>query len=190
MSDERLPDQLQRLWQAQPPDGTAMSLEQLRERSRTLMRRIGRRNLREYIGAVIVVITFGWAAWVVPSTMFRIGAGLIAAAAIFIASHVFRHGTARAMPADLAPTNCLEFYRGELVRQRDLLRSVWKWAVLPLVPGLIVFYVSQFRVFPEQASRIGWTAAATIVCFVLIAELNRRAAKKIQARIDALERNL
>ena len=37
--------------------------------------------------------------------------------------------------------SCLEFHRSELVRQRDLLRSVWWWYLLPFVPGMLLIPV-------------------------------------------------
>jgi hypothetical protein len=189
MNDERVAADLQGLWQGQPADAGTMSLEDLRRGSRRLERRVGRRNAREYIAAIVVVIVFGWTAWIAPTATLRLAAGLIAAGAIFIAYHLSRHGAARTMPADLGLTSCLQFHRGELVRQRDLLRGVWTWALLPCAPGLILFYLGQLWTFPAQVSRIGWSAAATVVVFVFLGALNRRAANKIQSRIDALERN-
>jgi hypothetical protein len=93
------------------------------------------------------------------------------------------------MPADMGLTNCLQFHRGELERQRDLLQGVWKWYLGPMIPGVILFYLGPVLAQPERASRALWPFAATVVFFVLIGELNRHVARKFQARIDALERN-
>ena len=96
------------------------------------------------------------------------------------------------MPADMALTSCLAFHRGELERQRDLLRGVWKWYLLPLVPGMILFCLGPVMARPEKASLAVAVsiAAGNLAFFVFIGELNRRAANKIQGRIDALERSL
>ena len=48
-------DPAQTLWQSQSRGVPAMSLEQVREKARQLERRVARRNLREYIAAVVVV---------------------------------------------------------------------------------------------------------------------------------------
>jgi hypothetical protein len=189
MSDERVAADLQSLWQSQLAGSGAISLDDLRQGSRRLQRRVGRRNRREYVAAVIVALVFGPMAWFAPLPTLRVGSVLTLAAVMFVVYHLHRYGTAQAMPGEMALTSCLAFHRRELERQRDLLRSVWKWALLPLVPGMILMYLGPVLAHPEQTSRSLWLAAASLMFFVVIGELNRRAAKKIQASIDALERN-
>jgi hypothetical protein len=111
------------------------------------------------------------------------------AAVTFIVYHLHRYGSARVMPTEMGLTNCLQFHRGELERQRDLLRSVWKWYLAPLVPGMLPVYVGSALARPEHASRALWGLAGTVAVFVLIGDLNRRVANRLQARIDALERS-
>ena len=189
MSDERVPHHLQSLWQDQPAEGRVMSLDELRYRSRRLTRIVYRRNLREYVAGAMVAVACGYLAWKAPLLLTRVGALLSVVGVIFIVYHLHRHGAARTMPEDMALTSCLQFHRSELERQRDLLRGVWKWYLAPLLPGLILFYLGPILAHPERASRGWWLLAGSLVFFVLIGELNRYAAKKIQARIDALERN-
>lgn len=188
MNDQHVPGHLQRLWQGQPAQGSVMSLDQLRHRSRRLARMVSLRNLLEYVTGAFLVIGFGWMAWTVPSSLMRVGAVLNVAAVIFVVHHLHRHGSARAMPADLGLTSCLQFHRGELERQRDLLRGAWKWYLAPLMPGLILIHLGTMVAHPERASRAVLGLAGTLVLYWLIAGANRDAAKKIQGRIDALER--
>ena len=190
MSDVQPGGGVQDLWQGQPAEGGALSLDELRTRARWVERRIRRRNRREYVAAVVAVIGFGGGAWIAPTPLIRIGAGLLVATAVFIAYHIHRWGSARTMPADMALTSSLQFYRRELERQRDLLRGVWKWYLLPCVPGLVLFNVGVARIRPEGIARLGITAIVTLAVFVFLSELNRRAANKIQARLDALERDV
>jgi hypothetical protein len=189
MSDGPVPERLQSLWQDQPVARVTMSLDELRQRARYLERRVDRRNLREYIASVIMLFMFGAIAWKVPLPMVRASAGLTLAATAFIVYHLSRHGTARTMPADLGLTGCVQFHRRELERQRDLLRGAWKWYLLPFMPGLILMYLGPVLAHPEHPWRAFWPFAGTIVFFVFVGELNRRAAIKIQAAIDMLERN-
>jgi hypothetical protein len=189
MNEERVPDHLQRLWQGQPEQGRAMSLDELRYRSRRLTRIVDRRNLREYVAGAVVAGACGYLAWKAPLPLMRVAAVLSVAGVMFIVYYLHRHGTARTMPADLALTSCLQFHRNELERQRDLLGGVWKWYLAPLLPGLILFYVASILAHPEHASRGWWLLAGSLMFFVVIGELNRYVAKKIQARIDGLERN-
>ena len=79
-------------------------------------------------------------------------AGVVSVAAvIFIVYHLHRYGSARVMPAEMGLTNCLQFHRGELERQRDLLRSVWKWYLAPLVPGMTLVCLGSVLARPEHA---------------------------------------
>ena len=190
MNDERVPDHLQRLWQGQPEQGRAMSLDELRYRSRRLTRAVSRRNLIEYVAGAVVVVVLGRAAWKAPFLAMRLGSGLIVAATIFVVYYLRRYGGAKAMPLDMAATSCLAFHRGELERQRDLLRSVWKWYLLPFAPGMILVYLGPVLAHPELAARAAWPAAGTVLLFVCIGALNRYGAKRIQMKIDALERSL
>ena len=189
MSDERVPDQLQSLWQDQPAQGKAMSSDELRHRSQRLTRIISRRNLREYVAGAMALVVCGYLAWKVPLPLMRVGFVMSVPALIFIIYHLHRYGSARAMPTDMGLTSCLQFHRGELERQRDLLRGVWKWYLLPLMPGMILVCLAPVLAHPEQASRAAWLFAGTLVFFALIGEANRYAAKRLQARIDALERD-
>jgi len=189
MSNERVPDHLQRLWQDQPARGRVMSIDELRYRSRRLTRIVSRRSLREYVAGAMVVVACGYLAWTAPLPLVRAGAVLSIAGVIFIVYYLHRHGAARTMPEEMALTTCLQFHRGELERQRDLLRGVWKWYLAPLLPGLILFYLGPILAHPERAPRGLWLLALSLAFFVLIGELNRYAAKRLQARIDALERD-
>jgi hypothetical protein len=189
MSDERVSDRLQRLWQDQPAQGRAMSVDELRDRSQRLTRIIRRRNLREYAAAAVAIVVFGYMAWKAPLPMMRAAAVVSVAAVIFVVYHLHRHSAARAMAADMALTSCLAFHRGELERQRDLLRGVWKWYLGPMIPGLILFSLGPVLAHPEHASRALSIFAGSLGLFALIGEANRYAANRLQARIDALERD-
>jgi hypothetical protein len=189
MSDERVPDRLQSLWQHQPVESGPMSVDQLRRRSRRLTLTVSLRNLLEYVTGAVLVIVLSRMAWAAPFRLIRAGLVLSVAAVIFVVYHLYRHGSARAMPADMGLRSCLQFHRGELERQRDLLRGVWYWYLAPLMPGLILFYLGSILAHPEYAWRAVLGLAGTLVLYWLIGDANRRAADRLQARIDALERN-
>ena len=117
----------------------------------------------------------------------RIGAVLSVVGAIFIVYYLHRHGAAG---------RCPRTWRDELfvVSPRRASASgicceACGSVLAPLLPGLILFYLASILAHPEHTSRGLWLLAGSLVFFVLIGELNRYAAKKIQARIDALERN-
>lgn len=187
MSDSTADRELQALWQSQPSGASTISLEQLRERARRHERIINRRNLREYVAAALVVAWFSVMIWAWPSTMIRIGSGLSIAAALLVAGLLHRWGSVTPLPADLGLRSALEFHRLQLERQRDLLRAVWWWYVLPFVPGFLALeigYVQQ-RIGPTwRVVVLGVFAAAVMIG---IHFLNRYAAARIQERIDRLK---
>ena len=94
----------------------------------------------------------------------------------------------------LAAAASLDFLMGELSRQRDLLRNVWEWYLLPLFPGITVFLfgTSKLRdaggslIVPERS--IVMTTALVVVGFALIAFADRASFRGLQRQIDALER--
>ncbi len=90
-------------------------------------RTISRRNQREYAAAAFVVVWFGVWAWFTESAVVALGGWLVVLAALWVVFHLHRRGAARRPAGEQGVISGLEFHRSELVRQRDLLRSVWWW---------------------------------------------------------------
>jgi hypothetical protein len=187
MTESRPEGTFQALWQSQSSDKPEMSLEQVREKARQLERRVARRNRREYIAAVIAVFSYGWILWRVPVGAARIGAGLIIAATILICYRLHAYGSASSLRADVGIKNSLEFYRVQLERQRDLLRSVWLWFLLPFVPGFVVGLIGLARAQPSLMSPIVVYGVLLVMLGLGLHALNRRAAARIQRALDRLK---
>jgi hypothetical protein len=178
---------LRAIWQSQSRDEHAISLDQIRQKSRRLERLVSRRNLVEYIATVVVVVSFSWIMWVDPSGTVRTGAGLLIAAAVFMAYRLHTRGTATSFPSDLGLRSALEFHRVQLKRQVDLLRSVWRWYILPMVPGFLVLDIGMAREHPERTLRIVAGGVLALLLALGIHELNRRGAAGLQRRLDRLK---
>src|ERR1017187_10760899 len=101
--------------------------------------RIKNRNLREYLGGALGIAIFTFDLFKFPSPLARTGSLLIIAGIVVIMIQIYKRASPGRLPVDLALTDSLDFHRGELVRQRDLLRSVLWWYIAPIVPGLVVF---------------------------------------------------
>jgi hypothetical protein len=188
MTDESH-DELQALWQSQSRDEAAISLDQIRMKSRHLERIVARRNLIEYVAAAIVVAAYGRMMWVEPSVTIRVSAGLVIAAAIFVAYQLHKRGAAMSLPADLASRSALEFHRMQLERQRDLGQGVWSWYLLPFVPGMLMLQIGQALAQPARISQIVARAVLFVALLVGVHVLNSRAAAGIQQRLDRLKDN-
>ena len=67
MTDPQDDRDLQALWQSQPPDGSAIALDLIRQMAEGFEHRVARRNRREYVAAAVVVAVFGWQMFTSPS---------------------------------------------------------------------------------------------------------------------------
>ena len=189
MTDQSHERDLQALWQSQSRGEDTISLDEIRSRARRLERVVARRNLREYVAAAIVIPVFGLTVWVGPSDTIRFGAGLIIAATVFVVHHLHKRGAAQSPPTDLALRASIDFHRVQLERQRDLLRSVWSWALLPLMPGFLVLQLGLALALPARTARFIVIGVSYVVLAVGLHALNRHVAARIQQRLDRLQEN-
>lgn len=186
-------DPLRDLWAADKGDKFTMSISDLTARSNRFQSRIERRNLTEYIAAALVVGVFGWLAYIVPVWSIRIGSILIIAAALYVSWKLRQIGSASATPNVASAQTLANHHRDELVRQRDALKSVWRWYLLPFVPGILVFMLgttletgSNLPIWIELASS-AFSLSLMGGLFYGIYALNAHAAKKLDREIDALD---
>lgn len=190
MSDH---DPLRDLWAGQETGNFAMPLEEIRRKARGFQRTIRRRNMMEYAASILVLMVFGGVALIVPDWGVRAGAGLIMLGTLYVVWKL--HTMARAAGAGEidAALSLTAFHKGELLRQRAALATVWRWYLLPFVPGMIVF-LSAVSFAPDNPAPL--VAKLTVFLFSLgivgtlfagIAWLNGRAVKALDAEIAALE---
>jgi hypothetical protein len=147
-------------------------------------RRIHRRNLREYAAGAVVVAFFTARLW------HEHGLGLtspllVIAGAIFVMIQLYRRGTALSVPADAGTMACLQLYRLQLERQRDALHSVWRWYLLPLVPGLVAVLTAT-AINRGIHGRLIVVGIFFVLVFVGIWRLNERGVRKIDDKIQAV----
>jgi hypothetical protein len=177
---------VQRLWRDQPGEGVRMSAQEVRGLAERFERTIIRRNRREYIASAFVVVWFGVWGWFAESAVVALGCWLVVLGTLWVVFHLHRRGTARRQPGEQDAVSCLEFTRSELVRQRDLLRSVWWWYLLPFLPGMFLILVG--RSLEGAGTWVVLSAAVLVaVTFVGIGLLNQRVARKLQRRLDDLD---
>ena len=188
---------LMNVWKNQPVEPMRISTGDLRRKAHALQYRVFSRNLREYFACMFVVACFGYYISVFTTPLARIGCGLVIAGTLFVAYTLHHRGSSRTLPEEAGLNTYLDFHRRELERQRDLLRSVWTWYLLPFVPGVIVFLLGLFQGAMQLpgaqahavrfAIGIGLTFLLCAVVFIAIGALNQWAAGKLQGEIDALE---
>jgi len=167
-----------------------MPLDEIKARARKFGRTIRRRNLIEYAAAVFVVLAFGRLAVIATTPTIRIGAAMIVAATLFIVYYMHTRSWVPASSDDAAASqDCTAFYRALLTRQRDVLRGVWWWYLLPFVPGLLLMVIGRVAQEPDRVGRAVLGIGLNVAVFLGIGLLNERAARKLQREIDALDAN-
>ncbi len=195
-TDPSAPEALKALWRSQPLEAPTMSLTAITRQADLFQHRIRRRNLMEYAAAVLVVafmgygLAFGDSGW-----MMRSWQVLTILAVLFVVWRLHRRGRAVALPPDASAQSLIDFQKRELIRQRDLLRSVPFWYVAPFLPGSAMLFLARWLEEPSHR----WTRAhdhaviiATFAIMLLVLAgvcvLNLWGAARLQRMIDRLER--
>jgi hypothetical protein len=182
------------LWKGQDMTPQAMTPEMLETRSRNLDHRIGQRNRWEYAAGLLVGIgTLLTGLFLLlsgplspPSAMVGVGMLLLSVGSVVSVLQLHRR-TSGGTRMDGA-SSILESYRAELVRQRDALRSVFVWYILPYLPGIVLIY-SSVLLSPDGLNwRTLVPAAITAAFLVWVLHANKRAADCIDDEIDELDR--
>lgn len=183
---------LMRLWREQPAEAERFDVEELRRREQRLERGVRRRNLREYIAVLFVAAITIYFIVVLDEPLTRLGC-LATLAGTAIAVWQLRRRTAidARDPARLAAPLVVH-HRDELCRQRDALRSVWLWYILPLLPGPELMLLGRHLAghLPLASVRDAGIFLLMPVVGLLVLLLNLHGAHRLQRRIDALDQTL
>ena len=132
-------DPVKQAWQASVEIARTPPLDEVRKGADKLYRRVRRRNSIEYAACAIVIVLAGPMMLKGPHILHKIGAAMLVVAVLYVAWQL--HRRASAVPPDAAGTMPIyEFLRGQLARQRDALRGVLWWYLLPLVPGMVLIF--------------------------------------------------
>ncbi len=191
MTNESPSNDMKNLWQSQPTEPPRIPPEEIRKKMNKFERRIFWRNVREYAAGAVVIAIFGYYEWRFHALLVRIGSGLIIAGTLYVMYQLHQRASTRLAPADLGLSTCIDFHRKSLERQRNALRTVWSWYLLPFVPGLAVLVVgsivSQWAEKGHLVINSFVSPAIMAAIFFAIWKLNRRAAEKLQTQIDELD---
>ena len=174
---------VQELWREQPREEHVVSFNEIRERARRFDQRTRRWNL---ITGVLIVAIVGFELWQIsiePRLLERVGDSLTIAAFVYLAYWYRRHAFGHTAPAGPATTQSVEFYRKQLLRQRELSDNPWGY-LLPFVPGVgLSLFSSALDRSPAQNTAI---AVFTVALFIGTAWWHKRSARRLQREIDEL----
>jgi len=189
-------DALRELWLQRTEPAPEVDAMALRRASRRLHRRVWTRNLTEW-GAGLLLLPVCLLAFLRSERLLvRLGFIGIAVAGLYVSAALYRRGRMGRQPESASTAEFLRAHVQALVRQAELLESVWRWYLLPFVPGVALIYLDA-ALAALAASRgnprangiwLGLTAAMLLTClvFAAIAALNRRAARDLRREAAAL----
>lgn len=183
MPNELNPDDPRKLWQSQDAEDVTITLEEIRKRAARFEKRIQRRNVREYAAGAVVIVWSLVVCWIRHLHGWRLAPyALLLAGTIYIMFQLRRRASIRAVPADADTKTLIEFHRRELERQRDALRTVWRWYLLPWVP---FFAASAVQAGIDRGITAGLVLAMLSVAVVAgVWALNQWAARRLECKIQ------
>ncbi len=177
---------IERLWREQPAEKPAMTLDEIRARACEFERSVQQWRRVGGLTVALLIAKSGWEIWRDTDIVERAGDLLIFAALVYLVVRFLRHAGATTAPATLGQTSCLEHYRRQLVRQRDLSRDGWKF-VLPFVPGLGLM-VGARALQGRPGSQVTMLIVFAVVLFAGVLWVIARGGRAIDREIAAIDR--
>ena len=152
MTDDptRAPD-LKAIWQDQRLEIPAVAVATLRRNAKRLQRRRLRAMIQETLGAIFLIAVatlYFYQRSLQPGgldlsdVVLEASMGLAILFGVFYAWRVVVLFRPRRVPDDTAA--CLNFHRRELERHRDLVRGLWRWTLVPLLPWAALISVGRW----------------------------------------------
>ena len=173
-----------RLWQQQTREDPTMPLEDIRTKAERLDAKTRRWRVITVGLFILLLIKVALEVWMQTEMLERAGDLLLIAALVYAA---YRYRTWRRAPPPVAlgTTNCLDFYRSELVRQRDLSQDS-RGYLLPFVPGMALAMLDGILEARPTSQKIVLVLLG-IALFLGIAWWNAHTARTLQDDVDALD---
>lgn len=173
------------LWKQTNQEPLDLPIEALRQRSLAFYRMVWRQDMAELMGCAMVVLVSGFEIGAAPNTLTRLGESLAIVSAVIAAFQLRRFAAARPGGASTG-ASLLSFHIAELQRRRDLLRSVWRWIVLPIMISFWIILAGFVRARPGSAGTLLTFACVMTVIGLVLSVANIRGARRLQRDIDAL----
>jgi hypothetical protein len=171
------------LWQQQAREEQPLPLD-VRTKAERLDAKTRRWRVVTAALVVLLLIKGAFEVWIQEGMLERAG-DLLLMAALVSAAHQYRKQRLAAPPVALGRTNCVDFYRAELVRQRDLSKDSWGF-LLPFVPGMALVLLDG-GLETRSTSQLIALVASGVGLFLGTAWWNAHTARRLQNDIDELD---
>jgi len=190
MPDESPGNDPQQIWQNQSTERYRMSLEQISQKIRRLHRQARLAALLFGALGVVLCVVFARSAWREPYAIPRAGWAILSLWTLYSAYAAYKSNWPKKSVSDASWSTSVAFYRGELEKQRDLTRDVWRRSgltfcflgvALIILPGLIL----ALRTPRLLVNGVPFFAMLGI-WFVMYHSMRKRKLRKLQREIDEL----
>jgi len=184
-------DPVKQAWQASVEIAGTPPLDEVRKSADKFYRIVRRRNLIEYVACAVAIVVFSVKIFTWPHILHKLAAAMLVAAVIYVPWQL--HRRASAVPPQMAGTMPIyDYFRGQLVRQRDAVKGIFWWYLLPFIPGMgLVFAANGYYPEIEAAGPPIWARwlvlAGLFAIFFGVWWLNQFVARKLQKRIDEID---
>ena len=183
MANEHEPG-MRQIWRQQPGRHD-VALDEIRTKAKEFDARVQRWNLVTGLTLALLIAKNVWEVIVDVDLIERAGDSLLLVALVYVVLRFIGHARVTTAPAALGHTNCVDYYRAQLVRQREMSRDGWKY-ILPFVPGFGLIIAGRAL----QGRPSSQVAALIIFAFALFAGVVwviARGTRKLEREIAALE---
>ncbi|GFE79885.1 hypothetical protein GCM10011487_18850 [Steroidobacter agaridevorans] len=185
---ERNDDPIKALWRAQSTEVPAMSVSYVRHRTGELHRAFRIRNWLEqgagvlgFAGCLVVIL-------MAPHPWVKAAAALILIGGAYSGWQWHRRTASFRTDPSKSSEASLSFYKHELERKRDIHRTLWRWYLLPIAPGVIAMLSWNFFGDPQtRGTSAPWGVLGMLVVWLVVSLIYERSkAAQCQREIDAL----
>jgi hypothetical protein len=172
------------MWRQQPGRHDVRA-DQIRSKARAFDERVQRWNFVGGLTVALLIVKNVWEVAVDADVIERSGDALLLAGLLYVAYRFIRHARATTRPAALGETTCVEHYRAQLLRQRELSRDSWKF-ILPFVPGFGLIIAGR-ALEGRPPSQVGALIVFACGLFAGVVWVIARRTRKVEREIAALE---
>ncbi len=129
------------MWRDQPGRHD-LTLDEIRTKAKEFDARVQRWNVVGGLTIALLLAKNVWEVIVDTDLVERAGDLLLLFGLLYAVYRFSGHAHGAAPPATLGQTSCVDHYRAQLVRQRELSRDGWKF-ILPFMPGMGLIIVGR-----------------------------------------------
>jgi len=179
--------ELRNRWQSMTGAGPAVSLQYVRHRMSALESQARRRNIAEYLGALMGYAILVWAFFSIEGAMLRTALVVIGVGATYSLFRWYRVANVRKLDEPAGIGDGLAAYRSELERQHAARHNNWRWYIAPSLPGTVLLLIGSFLISPQRIGALVLAASFASAWIGSIMWMNARSATRLQREIDALD---